>query len=63
MLLQKCELSDPVSSWEKYKKDLSKDFKHHGQLMLHGFDLGFNDKFIKRAFTDIENRIVSLGKN
>lgn len=64
-VLYYCTRVSPVNLcllWEKYKDDLSEDFKQHVQLMLRGFDTRFSDEFINSALIDIEYTIISMGQ-
>lgn len=63
VLLHTFELSDPASLWLKYRDDVSEVLKYQVQLLFPNMEVGFSDEFCNRAFTDIEDKIVSMGGN
>ena len=61
ILLKTCEVSSPVTLWQKYKNDLSEDIKYQAQLRNPGAEIEYNDRIYNMALIDIEDRIISMG--
>ena len=44
VILKTCQVSNPLALWQKYKNDLSEDYKYQVQLRLPETETEFNDE-------------------
>lgn len=61
VLLQSREISNPANLCQKFKKDLSEDYRHQSQLLITNIVVGLSDEFYKRGLMNIEDRLISTG--
>ncbi|KAG8198601.1 hypothetical protein JTE90_026498 [Oedothorax gibbosus] len=61
LMLLHCELSDPLSLWEKYKDSLSEDIKLQVEKQLLGNVQHVMDEIYNRYLVLIEDAVLSLG--
>lgn len=64
ILISFCQLSEPLNLWNKYKNDLSDDFKHKLLNKYSDLELDFTAHAQNEALISIEDQVLScIGKS
>ena len=60
IILKTCEVSNPLVLWQKYKNELSEDYKYQQQLRFPEREIAFSEEIYNFALIDIEDRVLSM---
>ena len=60
-MLQACQLSNPISLWNKFRDHMAEDFLNRVRRENRDVQVEFSDEIYNQALLDLENKIQEMG--
>ncbi len=61
ILLQSCQISNPLDIWMRHRDFLAEDFLHTARQNANNMELTFTDGIYNQALLDLESRVIAMG--